>query len=404
MARFRYRCVDHMGRTEAGVCDAASKDAALEGLRARGLLPLALEPSTGSVDLAGLTAGSGPRLGLRQLALMTRSLATLLEAGLDLDQALLTASRSSRDRRARNLLEALRSELRSGASLTATLEKRTDQFEAAFVALVRAGEASGTLGDALEEIADLLERRAETRERLRSALAYPVVLVLAALLSIAVIILGVLPSFSDVIASDDASLPWLTIALVSLGLAVEQNGRTIVAVALVFLLLLAFALSRPTTARALREAFFRVRGIRSVRDAAAAAAAARVLASLLRGGVPVLSALQIAAVASAPAPIEKVLKEAGDRVRQGGRLAEALSGADCVPPALLQLVVVGERSGQLPAMLIRAAGILEHQARQDAERLLALLAPAATLFAGALVAVVVISMMGAVFGVYGTLP
>lgn len=401
MTRFRYQAVDAAGLLQQGELEAASEAAAVQWLRDTGHLPILAVPVP---ERQALDLG---RLGLERrrvrpadIALLTRALATLLGAGVELDPALAMVDRLAPGAAYRTLAQELRAEIRGGDTLATALARRPALFPDFYVGVVRAGEAGARLGDVMRDLADLLQRLETLGASLRAALVYPLLLLATAVGSILVLLVGVLPRFADIIGQSGAELPAFTRNMVLLGVWLEANGRTALVATLLLLLALRLTVFRRGAAPKWRERLLALPGIAAVTRDGEAARFARLTAMLLSSGMPLMPALEVAFGAATLPAHAIAARLCLDTLRQGRGLGVALAAGGCFPDLLVQLVAMGERSGRLTEMLIESAEILERQAARTSERLLALLVPAVTIGAGLLVALVVGSMMSALMSIY----
>src|SRR4051812_14689509 len=196
MARFRFKAATSAGEVLEGEVDASSRDAALDRLRKKGHLPIRVEPIVGAAgDRASAAVSRANRLPGREVALLTRELATLLKAGLPLDRALAMIVEMTEHAPVRKLIGRLLLAVRNGASLTQALEPERDRLPAIYPGMVSAGEAGGSLAEVLGRLADALEQSESLKETVRSALAYPALVLIVALGSLAVLLTVVLPEF-----------------------------------------------------------------------------------------------------------------------------------------------------------------------------------------------------------------
>ena len=389
MPSFRYEAVDGAGRAQRGLIDATSARAAREQLRGDGLFPTAIE-SAATVRPARVAA---TRLAPALLALLTRQLATLVASGMPLDQALAAVAEQSDQPRAARVLAAIREQVAAGEPLAAALSRFPRSFSDLYRGLVAVGAESGQLGGVLSRLADYLEARQVLRGQFTAALIYPALITVIALAVIATLLLYVVPQIVAVYQQSRQALPFLTRALIATSDFLRATGvYWLAAVALLIagaVLLLrdeswrerwhALLLRAPVAGNVLR-------GLDTARFAST-------LAILTGSGAPLLRALETAAAVVWARPMRRAAQAAAGLVREGVSLARALASQHMFPPLLVHLVANGEQSGQLPAMLDRAA----REQEQDVERrltwLAALVQPLLIVFMGAIVLVLVLAVM-----------
>jgi general secretion pathway protein F len=406
MARFHFRAVAGTGEVVEGEIEAQSQAAVVELLRGQGHLPLAAEPvgtsaggSTLQQWLRQPVFGSG-RVRRREVVVLTRELATLLDAGLTVDQSLRLLGDLAESERMRRLLTDLLQRVQGGSTLADALSQHEDAFSRAYVSMVRAGEAGGSLNDVLGRLAHYLDQAEVLTEQVRSALVYPTVLLVMAGLSIIVLLTVVVPQFTPLFESAGAQLPLLTRVVIAGGEAAQRYW---------WLLLLGLLASIWLVRRQFRHADSRARidrwllhvpllgGLLIKIDTARLA---RTLGTLLANGVPLLNALAIARGTLANAVLREALSETATAVKEGRGLAEPLAQSAPFPQLAIHLLAVGEKSGHLEAMLLKIAEIFDREVRSTIERLMTLLVPALTIGLGLVIASIIGAVLAAILSAY----
>lgn len=390
MTAFRYAAARADGATVRGRLDAASGPDAAAILSARGLFPVLVEPVT------PVATWWTPRPSLRSRAIVLQSLATLVDAGLPLEKAL-AATEHLATGRLRDAVAQATARVREGTSLAAALDGETQAFSGVTVGLIRAGERGVGLGPALQQAATQLDREAESVARVRTALAYPALLAVAGSVSSAVIVLFVVPRFAAILSDLGETLPAATRALIGLSSFARHYGLllAVVAVAAAAFAATEIARNRATFDRAL----LRLPVIGELRMGLATARVARTLAALLDTGTPALQALSIAKNAAGDAEVAGRMERARERVAEGAGVGAALAGARALTPTALQLLAVGEQSGQVGPVLLKAADLDEARAERTLRVLVGLLEPALIIAFAGMVAFVAAALLQAVYSV-----
>ena len=395
MPAFEYQALDNEGRRRKGVIEADSPRGARALLRERGLAPLAVDPAT--PDRRSSSSLFRRRLGGAALALLTRELATLLAAGLPIEEALGALAEQAEDAHQRSVLASLRSRVREGASLATALAEQPEQFPEYFRASIAAAEQSGRLDAVLARLADYAESHAALRRRVWMALLYPLLLTGVALLVVAGLLLYVVPQVIEVFTSLNRELPWLTRFLIALSEGLPRFGPWLLALA-VLAVVGARALLRDPARRLRMQAWLlKLPVIGRLRLALDTSRFTRTLGLLSGSGVPMLDALRMATQTASLLPLRQALERAGARVREGAGLAASLAESRLFPPVTLRLIGNGERAGRLPAMLDKAA---DHEATLLENRLgtfVAVLGPAMILLVGVLVLAIVLAILLPIF-------
>ncbi|MDE2614308.1 MAG: type II secretion system inner membrane protein GspF [Burkholderiales bacterium] len=394
MPAYRYEALDGAGKTENGLVEADNARAARSQLRARTLVPLAVTP----VGIAAGDAGGGARFARRvfggtALAVWTRQLAGLVGAGLPLERALTALADEAEGERQRELLAHLKSEVNAGSPFARALATAPREFDEIYRAVVAAGEQSGALGAVLERLADDLEQRQALRAKVLGAMLYPAIVSVVAVLIVTVLVTYVVPQIANVFTSSKRALPLLTTLMLALSAFVRQWGW------LVLVLLAAvgatFVVARRgetfrerTDALALRLPLVGrlVRGYNAARFGGT-------LAMLAGAGVPILKALQTAAETLGNRAMRADALDALVQVREGAPLAAALAARKRFPGLLAMFARLGEQTGQLPAMLTRAAQQLAGEAQRRAMAIATLLEPLLIVAMGVVVVLIMLSVL-----------
>jgi len=365
-------------------------------LRERGLNPLSVEEvREGNERTRGVFSRRG--LGSVQLALLTRQLATLIGAGLPIDEALGALSEQAENERQRGLTVSLRARVMEGASLAQALAEFPESFPEIFRATVAAGEQSGRLEIVLEKLADYAEARDALKQKILAALAYPLLLTLVAVAVVAGLLTWVVPQIVGVFQNLHQALPLATRALIALSAFLRGWGW------LLLLVLVAAAVAARVALRAdamryrWHELLLRMPLVGRLTRAANTARATRTLALLADSAVPLLDALGIAAQVVPNLPMREALRRAAFKVREGSAFSRALGESGQFPPVALRLIASGERSGELPRMLGEAAAQQQRELDRWLTALTAVLGPAVILAVGAMVLFIVLAILLPIF-------
>jgi general secretion pathway protein F len=394
MPAFAYQALDPDGKTQRGVLQGDTARAVRGLLRERGLNPLAVDEVR---DAGGRGAFARRGLGGAQLALLTRQLATLIGAGLPIDEALGALSEQAENERQRALTVSLRARVMEGAGLAQAMAEFPDAFPEIFRATIAAGEQSGRLEDVLHKLADYAEARDALAQRVLAALAYPLLLTLVAVAVVAGLLTWVVPQIVGVFQNLHQALPLATRVLIGLSAFLRAWG---------WLILLALVAAAVGARLALRGEAMRYRWhafvlrlplVGRLTRAANTARATRTLALLAGSAVPLLDALGIAAQVVANLPMREALRRAAFKVREGSAFARALGESGQFPPVALRLIASGERSGELPRMLEEAASEQQRELDRWLGALTALLGPAVIVGVGAVVLFIVLAILLPIF-------
>ncbi len=395
MPAFRYVAIDKAGHIIRGRIEAIDTQSVIALLQRQGQIPVRAEPDTGRHVWADLLRMEIGRQGLRRqdVADFTRELSIMLAAGQDLDRALRFLHETAANRRLRRVTGQLRDAVRNGRSLAAALADQAASFSPLYIGLVRAGEAGGALGATLDRMAVLLDRERSLAATVQSALVYPTVLVIAAIGSITLLLTEVLPQFVPMFEQNGAQLPTATRILIDAGNLVSAYGLYMLAASLLAALAARQLLQRPGPRLAGDRLLLRLPIIGSLTREVLAARFNRTLGTLLTNGVPLVAALGIVRDAVVNRAGVAAVDRATLSAKGGAGLARPLEDSGIFPQRTVHLLRLGEETGQLGAMALRAAEIHEEKARLGIQRLVALLVPALTILIGAAIGGIVLSLM-----------
>ncbi|PWK86783.1 general secretion pathway protein F [Fulvimonas soli] len=394
MSLFVYRAVSAAGELLQGQMEAASVEEVVGRLQDQGHTPLEAKPADAGGGGSGLAAlfRRGPFAG-DQLAQFTHQLATLLGAGQPLDRALGILLDLPEGERARKLVERVRERVRGGAPLSQALEEEHGVFPRLYVALVRAGESGGALEDTLRRLADYLERAQQLKGSIVNALIYPAFLLVGVLGSLVLLLAYVVPQFVPIFEDMQVPIPFITRAVLALGQFLQSWWWLLVLLVVAGVFYWRARLRDPAARLAWHAKLLGLRVAGPLLTRVETARIARTLGTLLKNGVPLLSALGIARQVTSNRALDEALAQAAEQVKGGSGLGLALAQSQRFPRLALQMVQVGEEAGQLDAMLLKVADTFELESKRAIDRLLAALVPALTIAMTVLVAIIMAAIL-----------
>jgi general secretion pathway protein F len=402
MPRYSYKAYDAKGARTGGELSAATREGALETLVRRGEYPIDIQESVQAAEVKWWQRevfGSG-QLSLETLALFTRELVSLIKADLPIDESLrLVSMQPMIPSRLREIVVNALGRVTEGYALSEALAAQGPAFPEYYWRLVRAGEASGSLAESLEDLAAFLERSAEARGKVISALLYPAVLIVAALAAVGVIMSVLLPAILPIFEEAGVKPPFVIGMLSAAATFIGANwALLLLALAAAIVGLAALLQSRRFRQAAGRFAL-RLPLLGQIIERRETGRLARTLGTLIRNGVPIVESVRIgASVLSNPAMTEAV-REAAQTISEGGQLSGPLARSGLFSDLFLRLAAVGEQTGQLDTMLTRAADIYESALQRQMQRLTSLITPAVTLLIGLVVGGLIMTVMSALMSV-----
>jgi type II secretory pathway component PulF len=399
VAIFVYRAANLQGQTIDGVMEAADIPAVVDRLHRDACFPIEISDRTSSASLLGLPwSFLAGRVRGPDLLAFTQQLSNLLEAGVPLDRALTMLEELTPNQRLRAILGDVLRSVRGGSSLTDALGKHHPRpFSRLYINMVRAGERGGVLEQTLRRLAGFLEEAQDLREAIVSALIYPSLLAAVGGGAVIFLLTFVIPRFADIFRDLGQSLPAPTRILLGVSGAVQQFGWLLALAIVAIVAAGRLALAQPWARWHWDRLVLRLPLVGPLALQTEMARFARVLGTLLKSGVPVLTALEVVADLSSNRVVVQGVERVADGVRRGVGMAALMAGSEAFPPLAVYLVRVGEETGRLEDMLLKIAVDFESGVRRLVKRLIALLEPGIILIVGLLVGFIVVALLMAIF-------
>lgn len=394
MPLYRYKAFSPAGDALDGQMEAASAEEVIAKLQDAGNIPVEARPAEDG-ESRGLLAGLFRRSVMSQAQVLqfTQQLSTLLGAGQPLDRALQILLDLPEAEQARRMIERIRDTVRGGAPLSTALEQQHGVFSRLYVNMVRAGEVGGSLDETLKRLAEYLERSKALRESVINAMIYPAILVLMVGASLVLLLGYVVPQFMPLFQDMGADLPLLTRAVLTAGELLQSAWWLGVVIVVVMVWWVRRQLADPARRLVFDAWLLRRKLIGSVVARMETARLARTLGTLVHNGVPLLTALAIGKNVMGNSALAEAVEDASVDVKTGGSLAISLAKSKRFPRLALQMVQVGEESGELDTMLIKVADTFDIEVRNALDRLLAALVPAVTIVMAVVVALIMMAIL-----------
>ncbi|GGY41539.1 type II secretion system protein F [Bacterioplanes sanyensis] len=399
MAAFEFQALDAKGKQQKGVLEGDSARQIRQKLRDKGWMPLSVDATKSAA--AAKTEGNlisrwrqrGPSLSVPELALLTRQLATLIAAGLPIDESLKALADQTSKQSVQAMILAVRAKVLEGYTLAQALADYPRAFPHLFRATVAAGEHAGQLDGVLNRLADYTESRQASDQKIKLAAIYPIVLTVVALGVVVGLLTYVVPDIVDVFVKNGQELPGLTQFMLDLSHLISGYGLYLLAGVIVAIVLFGRALQKPGFRRKYHHFVLRWPGIgRFVRDANTARFGSTV-AILTSSGVPLVEAMRIASQVVSNMPIQSSLTQATVAVSEGGSLHQALRDTGYFSPIMLHMIASGENSGELDSMLARTARQQEETLENTVSALVKIFEPLMLLIMGGIVGLIVAAIM-----------
>lgn len=394
MPLYHYKVASPGGEVTEGQIEAADEAQVVAQLQAAGNIPIRVS-SSGGFGLRWRRKS----VRANDIQVFTQELATLLGAGLPLDRSLAILLDLADDPRVLRMTSNVLDRVRGGAALSDALEAQSGAFSRFYVNMVRAGEMGGALESVLNRLSEYLMRAKELRDSVVSALIYPAVLLTVSVISVFVLMVFVVPNFTQLFEDAGEALPLLTQVVVGSAEFLSESWWGLLVGLLVLLLAIRQMLARPASRLRWDGYLLRLPLVGDLVRKLEAARFSRTLGTLLGNGVPLLTALSIVRETLGNRALAEGMAAAATGLKEGRGMSEPLLAADLFPRLGLQMIKVGEETGRLEEMLLQVAGIYDHEVRTAVQRMLALLEPILIVTLGLVIAVIILSILIAIVSV-----
>ncbi len=395
---FTYRGRNSDGKIVKGRLDAPGEAAAASRLRTMGVSPIAIEKAPDATGLnreINLSFGSGVRL--KDLAVASRQMATMIGSGLSLLKTLNILAEQTENKKLASVLGGVRDDVETGMSIAESMRKNENVFTPLMVNMVRAGEAGGFLDRALDSVAANFEKEVKLRATIKSALTYPVIVFVMSIIAVIAMLLFIVPVFENMFKGFGAELPLPTQILVVLSHAMVWVAPLLVVAGIIFAIWWNKNKNTEKVRKAVDPWKLRLPVFGGLLKKIAIARFARNFANMISAGVPILRALQIVGETSGNWVVENALNEVRESVRQGETIAAPLAEQPVFPAMVTQMVAVGEDSGSLETMLSKIADFYEQEVAAATEQLTAMIEPLVVAFLGVVIGGMVIALYMPIF-------
>jgi len=405
MALYHYKAVTPAGEIVTGQMDVASNDDVIARIQDAGNIALEIsgagEGGAGGAGLGSLLQRSA--MGPTQVLQFTQQLATLLGAGLPLDRALQIVLELPEGEKAKRIIERVRDTVRGGAPLSEALEAEPTVFTRLYVNMVRAGEIGGSLDTTLARLANYLERSKALKESVINAMIYPAILIVMVLGALFVLLVFVVPQFVPMFKDMNVELPLITEVVLFIGIGLRDWWWLLAGLVIGAIYLLRRQLTEPERRLRFDAWVLTARVIGPLFSKLETARLARTLGTLLKNGVPLLTAIGIGRNVLGNSALAESVEKAGEEVKTGGGLAFALGHSKRFPKLAIQMISVGEESGTLDDMLLKVADTFDIEAKNTVDRMLAALVPVMTVIMTVVVGLIMMAILVPIMSVSGSI-
>jgi len=397
MPTFRYLAKDQEGRAISGTSKIGSQEQLLEALRKKELIVISINPIKDKKDLFSVSFGE--RVKLEDTVLFSRQMATMVDSGIPLVQSLDILSEQVENAAFRKIIVKLRDDVEAGSSLSNALSKHPQVFSPLYINMVKAGESSGMLDDILDRLATYLEKIQVLRRKVKSAMVYPTVVVVMAILITAFLMLKVVPTFKGIFEALGGELPLPTQILINVS---DFMGTYVLYGIGIILLVISGGIlyTRTEQGKLNRDRLMmHLPILGKLYQKATIARFSKTFSTLVRSGVPILTSLDIVGKTSGNKVIEVSLLKVRSSIREGENIAGPISKTGVFPPMVSRMIAVGEETGELEKMLTKISDFYEEQVEAAVSALTSIIEPVIITFLGVVVGGIVISMYLPIFKV-----
>jgi type IV pilus assembly protein PilC len=404
MPKFIYTALNADNKPINGTIESVDRNTALETIRKQHLKPINLRQATRKAGLHLSFLKSHARS--KDLVIFTRQLSTMVSAGVPLLRALTTLQAQSESKALRETLALILKDVQGGMALGDAFAKHPDTFNDVYVNMVRAGEAAGILDDILKRLAMQQEKNDSMRKKIKSAMTYPVVLLVITIGAFFGLMFFVMPQIGKIItdlSSPGTELPALTQVMLGISSFVQERWYIVLLAAILVIYFVRRYLKTPTGKAQFHELILRVPGVGMLVKKIAVARFARTFAALMGAGVNVLEALEVTGRAVGNLSYKRELEKAAEAIKNGAQLSETLASSKYFPAIVPQMLAVGEETGQTDIVLVKVADFYEEEVDVMIDGLSSIIEPVMIAIMGSMVGLIAASVMGPISGLANTI-
>jgi len=397
---YKYVARDVGGRKITGIMEAVNPRAVARELREGGLYPLSIAPRRRGITISLPFVN---RVGLKQVAIFTRQVGSMVGAGIALPSALGIVSEQVKSKRLRHVIVNVRSEVEGGSKFSETLAKYPDVFDRLLVSMVEAGEATGNLDAMLNRYFMYAEKVLALRRKVITAMVYPTVVLVLAMSIMAFLLIKIVPTFTTLFRESGVELPALTVFIIDLSSFTKNNFLYVVLSLVVFFILFRIALRNNSVRRVYDRLKLRIFIIGPLIRKVSVARFSRTLATMVKSGISILEAMDIIAKTSGNKVIEEAILKSRIEVARGESLSKSLNKAKVFPNMVIQMMAAGEQTGALDEMMDKVADFYDEEVDAAVAALTSVLEPFMLIFLGGFIGLIVVALYLPIFKMAATI-
>lgn len=394
MQEFKYTVTDKKGIYHKGIVQSANKKQAANVLHERGFTVLSIEEKKKDIEIKFFD-----KVSVGALAQFTRQLSTMISSGLPLADSLEVLQKQTENKKLKGIIKEISEDIQGGSNFSEALAKHIETFSNAFINVVRAGEASGTLDKVLLKLADTLEKEREFQGKIKGALVYPIIITVAMLGVAAIILIFVVPKLSEVYIDLGISLPLPTVILIALSNFAVRFWWLIIIVGVAGVTALRRYRKTPAGALAIDALLLKLPVFGKLNRDSSFAEFTRTLGALVAAGVPILEALRISGETASNATHRQAVTVIISKVEKGSSMSKAFEAEETFPPIISQMANVGEQTGKMDEVLTKVSQFFEMEVEQEVKNLTTALEPLIMIFLGIMVGLLMISIILPIYSI-----
>jgi type IV pilus assembly protein PilC len=399
-ATFNYSVRDRSGKLVTGELAGDSAAVVAQRLRSMGYAPVSITEANAGLQREITIPGFSKKVKLKELAIVSRQFATMINSGLSLMRALSILTEQTENKELARVLGEVRNEVEAGSSLSASMAKYPRIFPPLMVNMIKAGEIGGFLDSVLLQIAENYEAEVKLRSKIKSAMTYPTVVACIAVIALVVMLTFVVPTFGKIFQSLGSTLPAPTELLLKISQGMKIIGPALIVITIAVVVTWKRIKHKESVRARVDPLKLKVPVFGLLFRKVAIARFCRNLGTMIRSGVPILQALDIVSETTGNYQLTLAVRDVQDSVRNGESLTKPLSNHDIFPPMVSQMMAVGEDTGSLDVMLGKVADFYDQEVEAMAEALTALIEPIMIAVLGGLIGGMIVCLYLPIFNVY----
>jgi len=397
---YAYNAVSATGKKVSGNYRAATKQAAIQELRDKGYSIRSLQEK--QVGLMDKEITIGRPVKLEDFVIFCRQFATLIRSGIQIDQALEIMEDQTTSKNLKNALSDISEQVLSGQQLSKAMGDHPKIFPEMFINMIASGETGGNLDDVLDRMADHYEKEYKTIQKIKSAMTYPIIILVLAVGVVIFMLMKIVPTFAGMFEEQGAKLPLLTRSIMGASKLIGDYYWMALILLIGLIVFWKVYVSNPSGRLTVDKMKFKFPLFGPVFKKASIARLSRTLSSLYMSGVPLLQSIDITVKVVGNKVMENVLHNAKDSLSQGKQLSDPFSSSGIFPKMVVSMLIVGEETGQIDKMLLKIAEFLENDVDQSVDRLKAVIEPVMMLIVSGIVGMIVAAIITPMFSIYET--